>query len=137
MRGFIYYIKGNVRIQITTDDKIYFYLIDKETLMPKFENVMSNYMNCNQMMFGSRVKYCVTYKTNQKSFDIYRRKYFHDFKVPITDENLEGSIGLELPKQNTYLVSKIDKVIVYDSETFTAIDTIPITLMKADTREPN
>lgn len=27
-RGFIYYIKGNVRIQITTDDKIYFYLID-------------------------------------------------------------------------------------------------------------
>lgn len=27
-RGFIYYIKGNVRIQITCDDKIYFYLID-------------------------------------------------------------------------------------------------------------
>jgi len=108
VRGFIYYIKGNVRIQITTDDKIYFYLIDKETLMPKFENVMSNYMNCNQMMFGSKVRYCVTYKTNQKAFDIYRRKYYHDFKVPITDENLEGSIGLELPKHNTYLVSKVD-----------------------------
>lgn len=30
-RGFIYYIRGNVRIQITTDDKIYFYLIHKET----------------------------------------------------------------------------------------------------------
>ena len=27
-RGFIYYIKGNVRIQITTDEKIYYYLID-------------------------------------------------------------------------------------------------------------
>ena len=26
-RGFIYYIKGNVRIQITTDEFIYFYLI--------------------------------------------------------------------------------------------------------------
>ena len=64
VRGFIYYIKGNVRIQITTDDKIYFYLIDKETFEPIFENVMSNYMNCNQMMFGSKVRYCVTYKTN-------------------------------------------------------------------------
>ena len=44
-RGFIYYIKGNVRIQITTDEKIYFYLIDKDTLMPTLENVMFNYMN--------------------------------------------------------------------------------------------
>ena len=84
-RGFIYYIKGNVRIQITTDDKIYFYLIDKETMMPILENVMANYMGCNQMMFGSKVRYGVTYKTNQKSFDIYRRKYWHEFKVPLSD----------------------------------------------------
>jgi hypothetical protein len=46
-RGFIYYIKGNVRIQITTDEKIYFYLIHKETLEPILENVMYNYMGCN------------------------------------------------------------------------------------------
>ena len=84
MRGFIYYIKGNVRIQITTDDKIYFYKIDKTTLMPELENVMFNYMGCNQCMFGSRVRYAVTYKANQKSFDIYRRKAWHDFKVPIS-----------------------------------------------------
>ena len=63
-RGFIYYIKGNIRIQITTDDKIYFYLIDKETLEPILENVMYNYMGCNQCMFGSKVRYAVTYKTN-------------------------------------------------------------------------
>jgi len=46
-RGFIYYIRGNVRIQITTDDRIYFYLIDPETCEPTLENVMFNYMNCN------------------------------------------------------------------------------------------
>lgn len=63
-RGLIFYIKGNVRIQVTTDDRIYFYLIDPETLKPKLENVMYNYMNCNQMMFGSKVRYCITYKTN-------------------------------------------------------------------------
>ena len=32
--GFIYYIKGNIRIQITTDTQIYFYIIDRKTLMP-------------------------------------------------------------------------------------------------------
>ena len=47
IRGFIYYIKGNVRIQITTDDKIYFFMIDKETFMPILENVMFNFMTCN------------------------------------------------------------------------------------------
>jgi hypothetical protein len=31
MRGQIYFIRGNVRIQIITDEKIYFFLIDKET----------------------------------------------------------------------------------------------------------
>lgn len=34
MRGDIFFIKGNVRFQITTDEKIYFYRIDKETLLP-------------------------------------------------------------------------------------------------------
>ena len=34
MRGFIYYIKGNIRIQITANNLIYFYLINMETFMP-------------------------------------------------------------------------------------------------------
>ena len=82
-RGFIYYIKGNVRIQITTDDKIFFYLIDKKSLRPTLENVMFNYMGCNHLMFGSKVRYGISYKTNQRSFQIYRRAYWHNFKVPI------------------------------------------------------
>lgn len=64
MRGLIFYIRGNKRIQITTDDKVRFYLICKETCRPILENVMYNYMACNQMMFGPKVKYCVTFKTN-------------------------------------------------------------------------
>jgi hypothetical protein len=78
-RGFIYFIKGNKRIQITTDQNIYFYLIDPITFMPTLENVMFNFMNCTQMMFGSKVKYGITYKTNSSSFDIYRRKYEHNY----------------------------------------------------------
>ena len=47
MRGNIFFIKGNIRFQVTTDEKVYFYLIDKITLMPKLENVMYNFMNCS------------------------------------------------------------------------------------------
>lgn len=97
VRGFIYFIKGNKRIQITTDDLIFFYLIDPETFEPELENVMYNFMGCNQMMFGSKVKYGITYKTNQNSFDVYRRKYYHNFKVPVVGTNLEGAFGLDLP----------------------------------------
>ena len=64
IRGFIYFIKGNVRIQIVSDNLIYFYLVDPITLIPTLENVMFNFMNCSQMMFGKKVKYCITYKTN-------------------------------------------------------------------------
>ena len=46
VRGMIYFIKGNKRIQVTTDKKIYFYLIDPETFEPTLENVMNNFMNC-------------------------------------------------------------------------------------------
>ena len=83
--GFIYYIEGNVRIQITTNNKIFFFLMDLETLIPKLENVMNNYMSCSQMMFGSKVKYGITYKTGERSFDIHRRKYEHDYLVNVVD----------------------------------------------------
>ena len=84
MRGQIYFIRGNVRIQVTTDEKIFFYIIDKKSLMPTLENVMYNFMSCSQMMFGPLVRYSITYKANEPNFTIYTRKYFHNFKVDIT-----------------------------------------------------
>ena len=86
VRGFIYYIKGNIRIQVTTETLIYFYIINKETFMPELENVMTNYGGCNQCMFGKKVRYGITYKTNQRSFDIYRRKFMHNLKVCVQNE---------------------------------------------------
>jgi len=83
-RGFLSFNKGNIRIQITTDDRIYFYLMDKETLEPKLENVMFNYLACTQMLFGKKVKYSVTFSAGQRAFDIHRRKATHNFKVPVS-----------------------------------------------------
>lgn len=38
---------------------------------------------------------------------------------------------------DAFIVSKIDKIIMYDTETFEELDSVPISLLKADTREPN
>lgn len=117
-RGFIYYIKGNVRIQITTDEKVLFYLIDETTFEPTLENVMYNYMGCSTMMFGSKVRYGITYKIGEKGFNIYRRKYQHEHMVNVKEENLEGAKLLEIKSMDVFLCSKVDKVIIYDALTF-------------------
>lgn len=135
--GSIYFIKGNKRIQVTTDDLVYFYLIDPDTFMPQLENVMYNFMDCSQMMFGSRVKYGITYKGNEQSFDIYRRKYMHDFKVPVVDFNFEGSHGIDLPLSNAFIVTQTDKLFLYDSDSFQPIGRLPVALLTTITREPN
>jgi len=62
IRGTIYFIRGNIRIQITTEEKIFFYIIDKETFMPQLENVMNNFMQCSSLMFGARVRYGIAFK---------------------------------------------------------------------------
>lgn len=118
----LYYIKGNIRIQIVTDIKIYFYLIDKKTFEPTLENVMKNYMMCSQMMFGSKVRYSITYKSNETSFIIYRRKFEHDFKQSICTDNFENSIGLELFTTNQVLITQIDKVLLFDQDSFQVTD---------------
>ena len=96
IRGFVYFIKGNVRFQISTEEKIYFYIVDKNTLEISLDNVMFNYMNCVQMMIGPKVRYCVTYKTGEPTFNIFRANYIHNFKVTVENKNLEGSYGLEI-----------------------------------------
>ena len=119
IRGFIYFIKGNKRIQITTDEKIFFYLIKPENdYMPELENCMNNFMQCSQMMFGSAVKYGVTFKTNQKDFNVYTRKFTHDFKVCVAKSNYEGCIGLNVKSEKCILVSDVDVIKMYDSQTW-------------------
>jgi len=96
-------------------------------------------MGCSEMMFGSKVRYCITYKTNQKSFDIYRRKYVHDYNVNVVSDNFDGQVGLPIDSMGAFLVSKIDVVQFYDVNTFkeTKESTIKIPLFPSTSREPN
>ena len=139
--GFIYYIMGNKRIQITTDALVFFYIIDRLTLIPTLENVMQNFMNCSQMMFGKKVRYGITYKTNQKSFDVHRRKFEHDYRVNVVDADLDGSRGLPIETMNAFLVSMVNIIKFYDVDTFDEIREceikIPLLDKGADEREPN
>jgi len=90
-------------------------------------------------MFGSKVRYCVTFKTNQKSFDIHRRKFIHDYRLNVVQDNLDGSIGLPIESMNAFLVSKIDMIHFYDVDSFKELKEclIQIPLFKSDTREKN
>jgi len=121
MRGQIFFIRGNVRIQITTEEKIYFFLIDKETFIPKLENVMWNFMKCSQMMFGARVKYGISYKQNQPGFQIYTRKYYHNFKVCLNTDNYEGAFGANLSKSLKYILADRTKISICNQHDFKVV----------------
>ena len=117
----IYWIKGNKRIQITTDKEVFIYLIDPETFEPTLENVIKNFMMCTQMLFGNKVKYGITYKSNEKSFDVWQRKYTHNYSTNVVSNNLEGSLGLPMEGINSFLVSNTKEINVYDLRTYEEI----------------
>jgi hypothetical protein len=48
------------------------------------------------MMFGSKVKYGITYKTGELCYNVFRRKYEHNFKVNLVKKDFSSSIGISL-----------------------------------------
>lgn len=139
-KGLLYFIKGNIRINITTDEKIFFYLVEEHNdYVPVLENVMYNHMQCSSLIFGSRVRYGIAYKTNTRGFDIYTRKYEHDFKVNVHSQNLERCHGVNVQTMNRCLVSKIDHIAVYDINNYQEMkdEEIKVNLLPSTTREIN
>lgn len=57
--------------------------------------------------------------------------------MPIVPEKLEGSMGLDLATMNTILVTKVDRIYMYNSHDFKCFGEIPIKLLPTETREPN
>jgi hypothetical protein len=118
MRGEIYFIRGNKRIQVVTDDLIYFYIVDDKTLLPERENVMNNDTQSSVLMFGRAVRYGVAYKTSEPGFRVWSRKYYHNFKVAIDAENYEGSQGVNLGSMNHYCIANQVHFTIFDEKTF-------------------
>lgn len=74
------------------------------------------------MMFGSKVKYGITYKTGERSFEIHRRKFEHDYLVNVVENDLDGSRGLPLVSMDAFLVSKINTIQFFDINSFEEIE---------------
>jgi hypothetical protein len=106
MRGNLYYIRGNVRIQITTESKVFFYLINKDTFLPELENVMYNFIKCSSLLFGARVRYSIAFKSGETSFDIFTRRCYHNFKVCINTTSFEGASGVELGNYGRFALAQ-------------------------------
>ena len=87
---------------------------------------MANYMGCSMCIFGQSVINGITCKTNERSFDVYKKKNTHLLKASVDDGNFEGSIGLSLASMNIFLVSKIDEIFIFESDNFNFIEKIPI-----------
>ena len=70
------------------------------------------------MMFGAKVRFGVTFKANQPNFTIYSRKFGHNFKVPVDQQNHEGAIGASLKSLKRYVIAKGIQLTFYDEHTF-------------------
>jgi hypothetical protein len=125
-------LTGEMRMQVTTDNHINFYILDEETFEPIHDTVINNYMKCSSIVFGqsSRERYCLTYMSNRRSFEIFRRKYNHSFKCQIIEEDLDKSIGVEIRSLNQLLYTKKDMVSILDSRTYKEKYKFTINLME-------
>jgi hypothetical protein len=74
------------------------------------------------MMFGSKVRFGVTFKANQPNFTIYSRKFGHNFKVPVDTTDHEGAVGVSLKSLKRYVVARGITLTVYDQHTFKNAD---------------
>jgi len=91
------------------------------------------------MLFGNKVKYGITYKSNERAFDVWTRKYTHNYSIQVVNKNLEGSLGLPMESINSFLVSNVNEINVYDLRTYEEIrgSLIKIPLETSTTRERN
>lgn len=94
--------------------------------MPNLENAMYNFTRCSVLMFASSLRYAISYKNNQPSFQIFTRKQFHNFKVVLNNANHEQAYGATLPKRSQYIISNILTVQLFDQKTMEVIQTFEV-----------
>ena len=129
--GEIYTNKGNKTLYIATAEYIYLYSIDQDTLLPHVQYAIRNYMNCTSVV-ASRVgtRYMITFSLKETNFDIIRKKYFHQFLIPIKtrqcgcehESNMkfsyDGAAGLEVLSKNIFVIAKNKTIEIFSSITY-------------------
>lgn len=78
------------------------------------------------MMYGPRSRYCITFKVGQIGFNLYRRKYNHNYIVRANKHNFEGLDGICINSRKEYMIYDFNKVLVYDQQDFCLIKEIEV-----------
>jgi hypothetical protein len=86
-------------------------------------------MNCTQIMFGKSKKSAITFKANEKSFEIFQRKFLHNLRVCVNSDNMEGAKAIEIETMDQIFVTNINRIDIYSSNYFRKVGTIPIPLL--------
>ena len=86
--------------------------------MPEKTSVMINFVQCSMAIFGDKGKYCITCKQGLPDFHLFSRKYYHDFKVPISTADFEGAHGISIDAIGVLLVACRGNILCYDATTY-------------------
>ena len=86
--------------------------------MPVLDNVMYNFVGCTNILFGSRSRYCITYKLGLTSISIWRRKYFHSYLAKIDSNSFNDSKGLSVNSQYQYFLTSGKNIQIYDQNSY-------------------
>ena len=90
-------------------------------------------MGCISLIVDNLDKICVTFKSGQPNFSIYRRKYDHGFREIIDATSREGCCGLNVPSKGFFLISDDDYIQVHNEKTYKSIYKHDIPLKESDT----
>lgn len=60
------------------------------------------------------MSFAIFYKSSHVGFNVFKKAMIHDFRVNVNNQNFEGSIGLISPGEDWFIVSKNDKLAVFD-----------------------
>ena len=102
---------------------------------PILKTVIFNYSGSDEVLMGNKMSFLIDLNYSKKFFTVLRRKYNHCTSTKIIKEEFSESCALELTGSKVFLISHIDRVKMYCSETFKYLGEMPVQLFISDTRE--
>lgn len=85
------------------------------------------------MIIDNKSNLCFTYKQNQDSFSIIKRRYDHGFHEIIDHQSREGFNGQNYPTKNIFVTSDTNYIYIHAEDTFQIMNRVQVPIAKSDT----
>ena len=93
---------------------------------PVLKTVIFNYLGGDEIILRKKMSFIIDLKYGKQYFTVLRRKYIHCISTKIIKEEFTESCALELPISKVFLISQIDRVKIYCSNTFKYLGELPV-----------